>query len=201
VDEPRINLVLSSPPVAQPAPLAQAVPDTLAPIEERIRRLEAMLAGLQQMQAKEPRPTEQVTTGLPPEKPAGPSVLERATTLLEAGKHLLPSLAPAAPEAGRPASGRAWLMWELLAEARAILHMYTDPRYRLSWAGGMLPPLLLVALVTAQWWVPFAAVPVLGWVVSKLIELALAFVLFKVLAHEARRYRETAPGLPPSLRL
>jgi hypothetical protein len=29
----------------------------------------------------------------------------------------------------------------------------------------------------------------------------LAFVLFKVLGQEARRYRETSPDLPPNLRL
>ena len=37
--------------------------------------------------------------------------------------------------------------------------------------------------------------------VAKVLQLVIAFVLFKVLAHEARRYRETSPDLPPSLRL
>jgi hypothetical protein len=33
------------------------------------------------------------------------------------------------------------------------------------------------------------------------VQVVVGFLLFKVLAHEARRYRETAPDLPPSLRL
>ena len=37
--------------------------------------------------------------------------------------------------------------------------------------------------------------------VNKLIDLLLGFLLFKVLGYEARRYRLTAPDLPPTLRL
>jgi hypothetical protein len=116
--------------------------------------------------------------------------------LLEAGKRLLGS-APAQMRAAR----RAWLFWDALAEARAIFRMYVDPRYRLSWSGRVVPPVLLVAFVTTGWWVPLTAVPGVGWVVRRAVELVLGFVLFKVLGYEARRYRETAPDLPPSLRL
>jgi hypothetical protein len=44
-------------------------------------------------------------------------------------------------------------------------------------------------------------IPVVGGLLNKVIDLVLAFLLFKVLGHEARRYRETAPDLPPTLRL
>jgi hypothetical protein len=33
------------------------------------------------------------------------------------------------------------------------------------------------------------------------VDLLLLYSMFKILGHEARRYRETAPDLPPSLRL
>jgi hypothetical protein len=35
----------------------------------------------------------------------------------------------------------------------------------------------------------------------KAVDLVLAFVLYKVLHRAVRRYRETSPDLPPSLRL
>ena len=50
-------------------------------------------------------------------------------------------------------------------------------------------------------WVPLATVPVLGFFLEKPVQIVVGFLLFKVLGHEARRYRETAPDLPPSLRL
>ena len=38
-------------------------------------------------------------------------------------------------------------------------------------------------------------------ILDKLIDVPLAFLLFKVLSHEARRYRQTSPDLPPPSRL
>ena len=98
-------------------------------------------------------------------------------------------------------AGRPWLLLDLVAEARAIVHMFFDPRYHLSWFA-RLAPLGLVALIfTSEWWFLGAKIPVVGAVLSKAVDLLLAFVLFKILGHEARRYRETAPDLPSHLRL
>jgi hypothetical protein len=88
-----------------------------------------------------------------------------------------------------------------MAEGRAIVRMYVDPRYRLSWSGRFVPLILAVAFLTSCWWVPLASIPIFGTVIDKIIDLALGFVLFKVLSHEARRYRQTSPDLPPTLRL
>jgi hypothetical protein len=49
--------------------------------------------------------------------------------------------------------------------------------------------------------VPFASVPLFGWIPERVAQLVTAFLLFKVLGHEARRYRQTAPDLPRTLRL
>jgi hypothetical protein len=96
---------------------------------------------------------------------------------------------------------RTWLLLDTLAELRAILRMFVDPRYHMSLFGWLTPLLLAVAMLTSGWWLPLAAVPGVGWLLDKLVDLAICFVLFKVLGHEARRYRETAPDLPPHLRL
>ena len=78
--------------------------------------------------------------------------------------------------------------------------MFFDPRYRLSWLG-RLAPAALIALIFSSWlWAPFAGLTGVGWIVVKIADVILAFILFKLLSYESRRYRETAPDLPPSLR-
>jgi hypothetical protein len=92
---------------------------------------------------------------------------------------------------------RGWLFFEFLAELRAIIRMFVDPRYRLSW-GCRLASLVLFLLIVFSWLLPLAG---LSYFIDKAYVLVLSFFLFKVLGQEARRYRETAPDLPPSLRL
>ena len=155
---------------------------------------------------------ERVTTQLQREKPApaapASSIRNSASALLEAGKHLLPVLTmpdaapgPAPPSRSPIPAQCAWLVWETIAEARAIIRMYVDPRYRLSWLGRTLPLGLTAAFFSTQLWVPFSSLPLLGWLPARTVEVVIGFFLFKVLGYEARRYRETAPDLPPSLRL
>lgn len=80
--------------------------------------------------------------------------------------------------------------------------MFVDPRYQLPWTARVLPLVMLAAILTSKYWIPGSSIPILGdWLLVKLINLLLAFVLFKWLGHEARRYRRTSPDLPPSLRL
>jgi hypothetical protein len=94
-----------------------------------------------------------------------------------------------------------WLLWDTWAEARAIVRMFVDPRYRLSRSARVLPLVLLAAILTSGFWVPFSSVYVLGGWLVKAVDLLLAFLLFKWLGHEARRYRQTSPDLPANLRL
>jgi hypothetical protein len=217
-----VDLVLSDPPVkpssaplAQPVPLALPAPELeVGPLLERIRKLEDSLAQVLDLQSIEKRVAERVTTQLQREKPppaAESPVLSRAAALLDAGKNLLPvlTLPPpvttvqpgAPPRADSTSAQRIWLAWDMIAEARAIFRMLVDPRYSLSWFGRIGPLCLLGAFVTTYWWVPLATVPVLGFFIEKPVQVVVGFLLFKVLAYEARRYRETAPDLPPSLRL
>jgi hypothetical protein len=210
---PIFDLALA-PSVAQPVALAVPAPEpALATLVERVERLEEALKQVQNLQGIEQRVAERVVTQPKREKPApaesGSPVLAKAAALLDAGKHLIPSLvrqdappapAPPPPQA-HPESHRMWLLWEAIAEARAIVRMYVDPRWSLSWMGRTVPPLLLVAFLLIHYWMPFAIVPIVGPIVEKAGELVIGFLLFKVLGHEARRYRATAPDLPPSLRL
>jgi hypothetical protein len=195
------ELVLGEIPLAHPvAPVAAVMSQVPPDLEERLRKLEGLLTQMEQLQALQraapPHPSHQLQQQpAPAPVPAGPSVLGQARALIEAGRHLLPNLPPGIA----PPPNRRWLIWEMIAEARAMLYMYVDPRYRMAWYGYVVPPLLFVAYLISYYWVPFSTV--FGRLLTVPVDVVLLYSMFKVLGHEARRYRETAPDLPPNLRL
>jgi hypothetical protein len=199
-----------------------APPDhTRGELEARIRRLEDSLAQLNALKQQQAAPAAApvaahviapVATIVPP--PAAPITTapgESATSFLfNVGKHFF-TKAPAAPVAqptppGQESTFAAGMRWssfffDVYAELRAILRMFVDPRYRMSWTSRLVPLLLAVLILTSGYWAPGALLPGVGTLIDKLIDVPLAFLLFKVLSHEARRYRQTSPDLPPALRL
>jgi hypothetical protein len=201
-------------------PPAEAPPERADPrvaaLEERVRRLEDLVAVMQEARATPP-PAESVTAQMDPGRPNG--LRESANLVLDAGRTLLPAAvgvlqagaaaaeAQARAQAASPSpQKRSWLLFDLLADARAMLRMYFDPRYSLGWRGRLLPLVLLGAIVTSWLWLPGTAVldgvsGALATLYMKAVDLILTFVLFKVVHREVRRYRETSPDLPPSLRL
>lgn len=191
------NLPVASvlPPVA---PLLQAAP--LSPLEERILRLEAELSQLRTPASGDPRNAAQ----------HGAPVRTGAAFWSNLGTRLISSSGPkaAAPQRTEglasmipPGVHRTWMLLDALTELRAMYCMFFDPRYRLSWMG-RLAPVVIFGLIFSSWlWMPFAGLTGFGWIVVKLGDVVLAYALFKLLSYEARRYRETAPDLPPSLRL
>lgn len=201
-----------SPPVAAVPAVAMdgiAAQDLLLPLEERIRKLEEALATLQDTQRLESRVAEQVTGRIT--KELGPAVgVDPTAGLLEIGKRLV-GAAVAGPRliSPRPAGKKpGWLLTELVAEARVIGRMYVDPRYQMTWVGRLLPVALLIGFLWADWvllLIPLVNLLLnvwgIGWVLIRATQLLLAYAMFKLLSYEARRYRETSPDLPPSLRL
>jgi hypothetical protein len=180
-------------------PLALLLPssDDHALLENRIHRLEAEIARMRDSATKETRFVHQ------PAPPAahegggfwsgllGPSRPAKDTR----GASSLPSMVP-------PGVRHTWLLLEALAELRAMYWMFFDPRYHLSWAARMAPLVIVTLILTSYYWMPGSAfLPFIGPVIEKICDLVLAYILFKLLSHESRRYRETAPDLPHSLRL
>jgi hypothetical protein len=191
-------------------PLPSDPPPAIAHIQDRLDRLEQSLAPIQRLDGLEERLLQRVTTYIdqarPPAVPtaqiAEPSILARASALGSVGKHLLTTMvmpaASAAASSPRPPA-RPWAIREILAELQAMFYMYVDPRYRLSWPGRVVSPVLLGLFLTTGWWAPYFLCG-LGEILRKPMEMILCFGLIKLLSYEARRYRETAPDLPPSLR-
>jgi hypothetical protein len=193
---PDLDLVRSVPEATPPLALPLPAPETmLVPLEERLRRVETALtrlAELQESTASSQPAKEQVTA-----QPGSPSVLSRAVALL-------PVLNSGSRQgAGTPSSGpssRVGLLRDALADLQAIYYMFVDPRYRLSAFGRFTPLVLLALFLTSSWWLSLTTCGIVAFF-DPVVKLAISFVLFKVLGMEARRYRETAPDLPPHLRL
>ncbi|MBY0523467.1 MAG: hypothetical protein K2R98_08705 [Gemmataceae bacterium] len=201
-----------APPVAAfaPSPIA-SVADAPAPktdtesLEERLRRLEKVLSTLGDGHPPEAR----VATHLPsvPEPPTAQPFPSPAV-VLETGKRWLPGVIDmlrfpgAAGSSGpgqAPQSRPGWLLFDLMGEAQSILHMYGDPRYRLTWPGRLIPPALLAMIFTSWIWLPGTSLMMtwMGILYVKVVDLILAFFLFKVLGREAKHYRELIPQYPP----
>jgi hypothetical protein len=181
----------------------KAGPDTeVGRFEERLRRLEDALAQLQDLKGIETRVASQIQS-----EPRGdpPSTGLSAGALWDTGKKLLASAGaaarPARTEPERAAhQGTMGFLREMFVEVRAMAYMFVDPRYRMSW-WGRGSALVLLALFLFSYWLPLGtSIYVVGYWINKLIDLVLAYFLFKTLAREARRYRELAPDLPPQLR-
>ena len=180
-------------------PVALLLPDSAdhALLESRIHRLEAEIARMRDSATPDMRFTRHEAAGAVHKSAGfwsrllGPSGPAKSTS----GTSAPPSMVPHSVH-------HAWLLLDALAELRGMYWMFFDPRYHLSWAA-RLAPLGFVALIfTSYYWTPGTSLPFfVGTVVEKLCDLILAYFLFKLLSYESRRYRETAPDLPHSLRL
>jgi hypothetical protein len=176
----------------------------LTSLEQRLRRLEDAVAVIQDAHQLEERVVERLTDRLsrtPPSKiPTG--------LLIEAPRTMLPAV-PLVAQAVNPASvpnftlSRRWLLSDLITDARAMFAMFADPRYHLGWQVRVVVFGLLLAILTSYIWFPgLSFLPgFLSTIIDKIVDLVLAYALYKVLSRETRRYRETAPDLPAHLRL
>ena len=186
-----------APPDPEPEP---ARPSTALSLEERVRRLEDALAALHVLPPPTPPPG-QKTHVIP-----GSAAQFLGPLTKVAGLDPAPAAAPA-PAVGEAAAGPPplpprpvrWLLVEILAEMRAVLRMFLDPRYRLGWRTKLLLPLLILGMVVSWWMI--SALPVVGWAIDRFLFFFLSYLLFKVLTREATHYRATSPDLPESLRL
>jgi hypothetical protein len=176
-------------------------------LELRINRLEDVVAHLQDTRSLEERVVERVAERLKHQEKANPR--DVTGLVVDASRSLLPALNSINVENASVKSGgrrksilrQPWLLVDMLAELRAIFRMFVDPRYHLGWRGRLAPILLIAVILTSSFWVPGTGLTIVGPLFDKCLNLILAYVLFKILSHEARKYRETAPDLPSSLRL
>jgi hypothetical protein len=201
LEEPENHSVghLEIPVASVQPPVALLLPDpadhTL--LENRLQRLEAELVRMRNAATAETRIAHHAAPAGADESGGfwgrlfGPS---RPAKIAQ-GASGLPSLVP-------PGVRHTWLLLDALAELRAMYWMFFDPRYHLSLTARLAPLVIVALIVTSYYWMPGTLLPFfIGAIIEKLCDLILAYLLFKLLSYESRRYRETAPDLPPSLRL
>lgn len=172
-------------------------------LEERVQHLEGVVAVLQDTRQLEERVVERLSDRFSP--PAAHAIRTDLEPAIASSPQAFPAAvdAPATTAATGTLHGlikHPWLLYDAYAEARVMILMYVDPRHRLTWTTRFLPLVLVALILTSWYWLPGSSVPVMGTLMDKVLDLILAFLLFKVLSREARRYREASPDLPESLR-
>jgi hypothetical protein len=163
---------------------ASALQQALAELERRVQALEVKVATLPDTSFVEARVTQQVKASLPPPPPppepiaALPSLkdialpIPNAQTLLETAQTTL-------------------TLFTMLSELRLMFWTLFDRRYNMAWPSRILAFLLLVAILSSHFWLPFAAWDrTLSPIWDKFVDLFLSVVLFMVLIFETRRYKE-----------
>jgi hypothetical protein len=175
------------------------------PLEQRVRRLEDAVATLQDTRPLEERIVERVSRrlnrNLAQTVQASGTVVSPGRQLLPAALDLIRNKAAEAERRSHAPSGnlsRPWLVFDAYAELRTMVWMFLDSRYRPTWAA-RIAPLALLALIMTSWiWLPGTAIfpTSLMTIIDKTVDIALAFLAFKILHREARRYRELVADLP-----
>jgi hypothetical protein len=97
------------------------------------------------------------------------------------------ALVPVVPQ--DPPPGTEPSLWDRFAvwrELRLMLHMYFDPRYRLSRVCQFGMPAVLILMVLNFFF--FGAIPYIGFLLERLALVVLAVALYKLLSWEAARY-------------
>jgi hypothetical protein len=174
-------------------------------LEQRIHRLEDAVAAFQDTRHLEERLVERVADRMARNPPAA---RENANLIIEGRRSMVPALgwnrsgAEAAPQAIPVSTTDAkapWFPWDVVSEARAMVRMFVDPRFRMTrWVRLSALGLLAIILTSWIWLLLLPGMALLPGFVSalfvKAVDLVLAFVLYKILGREARRYRAAFPG-------
>jgi hypothetical protein len=165
-------------------PRAKATKRPAAPREEHVIAAERRtVAPPAPAPEPAPPPPEEPQPAQPPEPTPAP-----APTMLPAWS--LPALAP-----------QRWLLFDFVGELVAMVQMFFDIRYRVAWTTRIVVVGLLALIFFSWLWLPLTWLPFVGWFLDKLVTLLLAFLVYKALSREARRYEQArarhGPAAPP----
>jgi hypothetical protein len=159
---------------------------SLSALEGRVHRLEEAVAALQDTHLIEERIVEKLRGEAlhgGPQAKVGP--LPPDSDKVSATP---PSPAPPPPE--MPVWNPQTVPPRLsgLAEFRAMVRMFFDIHYHVAWTTRILTLVIVGLIATSHWWFPPSYVPAIGFIFEKTIDIILAFLLYRVLGNEARRY-------------
>ena len=170
---------------------AATLAQPLQPLEARVQHLESAVAALQDTQGLEERVAQRVAARLEStvasevEKMAAAEQRVSGAAMVAAAGEALRAVAT---PVGQTVAAMPWLIVDLYQELFAISRMFFDLHYKVGWQTRLLVLVLVPAILTSHWWLPFSSVVIVGELFDKVVDLALAFVVFKALSREARRY-------------
>lgn len=206
-----IDRIYSVAPSAPPPQAKLAPPETTEELNDRIHRLEAALAAMQDTKLMEDRLIERVIHRIDQTPTNGTAQTHddaAAAAMLDAGSRLIPSAmrvigsqinaatSPTAAPSTSFLSAQSWLLTDMLQEIRTFFVMFVDHRYRTTWVAKIIP-LAALALFIMSWIFRYLG----SWAILGVFDYALDFFLvilvYKTLQREAGRYRAAVAGLPP----
>lgn len=177
-------------------------------IEDRLSRLEAAIAALQDTRLMEQRLLERVSQRIE-------GTVLRSPTAERVGSEPVGSLFPGAlravgqqlmaatrPETDRPKtslfSAKQWILTDLIQEIRTFLMMYFDYRYRPTWMARVIPVAAICIFLLS--WIGlrnFVFATFFGAIFDYAINLGLVLLVYKTLQREAARYKAMVAQFPP----
>jgi hypothetical protein len=178
--------------------------ETVEALEQRVRRLEDAVAALQDTQLMEDRVVERVRQRVELhhlEAPRSGLILSAARMLLPKPVEDVPPESPPA-DAEAPADGQSaappgppsdasrpcWLVVDFYRELRAMVRMFADYRYRMSWSAKVVPlAAIVIALLS---WLLISGIWFVGALTDRVIDLVLIVLVYKTMSRELQRYRE-----------
>jgi hypothetical protein len=164
-------------------------------LEQRVQRLEDAVASLQDTGPLEERVTQRVTERLQGRVPPAEQITRSRPPL--AGKPPPATVPPAAVPPGPQVVRQPWLLFDVLAELRAMVRMFFDVRYHVGWSARLTVLVLIPLLLLSHWWLPLTGVWLFGDLFDKIVDLILALFIYKALSREAHRYREAQAARRP----
>jgi len=172
-------------------------------LEERIHRLEDAVAVLQDTRHLEERVVERVTSRL--NRSALPASAESTGMVVNPGHRLVPAALKLAGAGEQPADSsvatpmrglrQTWLFIDFYNEVQAMVRMFFDRRYRVTWLARVVP-MVALALFLFSWFF-IDSIRLIGPILDRICEIVLICIVYKVLSREAQRYRQAVCDLPP----
>lgn len=176
--------------------------DTLAVVQVSLGTVQDSLSRMANTDKLEERIAERVAQQQRSESKSSGKIQEKAAKIADAGKRLIPAAAAgllrasaaAAVQGGSAAeptsvSSAPRVIWEAYTELLWMIRMFFDRQYRLSWMAWVIP-ICAVSLMFSSWLLLDGWLFV-GTLLDKLIDLILAFFVYKVLIRETKIYRES----------